>query len=74
MKHFFTLKHLNNCGVQKDPLLIGARAYRVVLGDKPKCSTVGLTNALDIVEREYDLGLLVEKSWTSKSKFSKTTK
>ena len=69
MKHFLTLKHLNNCGgygVYKKANLISARAYQIVQGDEPKCSTVGLTNALDIAGREYDLGLLKKKSRTKK--------
>ena len=61
MKHFFTLKHLNNRGVKKDQLLIGARAHQTEQGDEPKCSTAGLTNGLDIAEREYELGFFGRK-------------
>ena len=70
MKHIFTLKHQKNCGNDeyKKEQLIGARAYQIVQGDEPKCSTFGSTNALDIAEREYDLGLWVEKSRSKKSK------
>ena len=46
--------------------LISARAHQIVQGDEPKCSTDGLTNALDIAKREYDLGLLEKKSRTKK--------
>ena len=63
------LKHQKNCGNDgyKKAQLITARAYRIVQGDEPECSTVGLTNALDIAEREYDLGFLEKKSRPSKS-------
>ena len=49
--------------------LISARAHQIVQGDQgdePKCSTDGLTNALDIAKREYHLGLLEKKSRTKK--------
>ena len=64
MKHIFTLKYQKNCGNDeyKKEQLIGACAYQIVQGDEPKCSTFGLTYALDIAEREYDLGLLVKKT------------
>ena len=48
-------------GVYKKANLISARAYQIVQGNEPKCSTVGLTNALDIAGREYDLGLLEKR-------------
>ena len=58
MRHFFTLKHLNNCGIQKDQLIINARAYLIIQGGELLCSTVSLTNVIEIAEREYNLGLL----------------
>ena len=59
MQHTFTLKHKKNCGnnLYEKALLIGKRAYQISQGLEPKCSTVGLTNSLDIAAREYDLGL-----------------
>ena len=61
-KRIFTMNHQKKCGNggYKKAQLIGARAYRIEQGAEPRCSTVDLTNSLEIAEREYELGLLIK--------------